>query len=84
MTLDELRKEAGVDLPEIPIDKTVHLTPHREVTAMLRFPSTTRPARETRPSRLLPGGSVVVVENEDGHIEYKIRYPDGHLGGVED
>ncbi len=82
MTLDELYSEiAEAEAPQVVIDKTVHLTPHREVKATLCFPST-RP-QEAHPSRLLPGGTVVVVE-VDGHIEYKVRYPDGHIGAIED
>ena len=33
-----------------------------------------------------PWGSrhVVIVENEDGLVEYKVLHADGHLGAVED
>jgi len=44
-----------------------------------------------RHTRLFPviegyasGGHVIIVENEAGFAEYKIMYPDGHLGAIED
>lgn len=85
MTLEELAKEIAVTEPKVEAVSVVNLTPHRDPGAVLRFPhQKRRDSPEYRPSRLLPGGHVVIVENDDGMIEYKVLYSDGHLGAVED
>lgn len=71
MTLDELKNEI-VPPEQAQFDACAMRIEDR--MNKVRYPEKVR----------LRGGHLVLVENEEGTVEYKVLHPDGHLGAVED
>lgn len=76
MKMNELRREHDrrqAQRVEAEVDRTVHLYPP------------IIPLQQQHRTRVVGGCHMALVEDEmTGKVEYKIFYPDGHLGSVED